>query len=78
MTNFDKIMELNRDKVIEAIQSIYCINPETFELVDFSNLLDMDCDNCIWHKMAMERGGTCDDDYAKEWLNKEIKAESEG
>lgn len=85
MTNLDKLIELNRDKVIDAIQRVYCINPETFELVNFplnfpssNGLMDMNCDDCIWHKMAMEQDGKngiefrCDD-YANEWLNKEIK-----
>ena len=79
MTNFDKLIELNRDKVIDAIQRVYCINPETVELVNFplnyivgNKLMDMDCDDCIWHKMALEQGGSCDD-YSGEWLNKEYE-----
>ena len=79
MTNLDKLIELNRDKVIDAILRVYCINPETFELVNLLNypvssdgLLDMGCYECIWHKMAEEQGGMCDD-YSAVWLNKEIE-----
>lgn len=73
MTNLDKIVELNRDKIIDAIQSLYCINPETFELTYLSNgFIDMGCYECIWHKMAEEQGGMCDD-YSAVWLNKEIE-----
>ena len=75
MTNFDKLLETDREALIKAISQHICIN--TYNKPPHVNRVNPplcgECQFCEVHRGGRTPSFKCHDEWLLEWLNEEVK-----